>query len=65
MRFRSTRGGQDSDLAGAILELAEREEVDLIAMVTHANSRLLTLLEGSVTERVLTRTHRPLLVVHA
>jgi nucleotide-binding universal stress UspA family protein len=51
------------DAASEILDLAEREGCDLVAMATHGRSGLSRLVEGSVAEKVLRHCRRPLLVV--
>ena len=53
------------DSAGEILDVAEREGVDLIAMTTHGRTGLSRLLDGSVSEQVLRHSRKPLLVVRA
>lgn len=63
----------DIDVAGQIVSMAERGEdvehqqepksFDIIAMTTHGRSAIARLMLGSVTERVLTVTHLPLLIV--
>lgn len=53
------------DSASQILDLAEREDVDLIAMTSHGRTGLTRLVEGSVSEKVLRHCRRPLLVVPA
>lgn len=52
----------DGDPAMAIVAAAER--YDLVVMGRHGRTGLMHLLAGSVTERVLHRTHRPILIVH-
>lgn len=53
------------DSASQILDLAEREDVDLIAMTSHGRTGLTRLVEGSVSEKVLRHCRRPLLIVPA
>lgn len=53
------------DFASEILDTAEREAVDLIAMTTHGRSGLPRLVDGSVSEQVLRHCRKPLLVVRA
>ncbi|MGK7311583.1 MAG: universal stress protein [Candidatus Longimicrobiales bacterium M2_2A_002] len=48
--------------APAILELAEEEDVDLIALGTHGRGGLRRLVLGSVADKVIRGTHRPVLV---
>ncbi|MCI0398905.1 MAG: universal stress protein [Chloroflexi bacterium] len=49
----------------AILDVAERENADLIAMVSHGRTGLARVFYGSVTAGVLHRVDRPLLLVRA
>jgi nucleotide-binding universal stress UspA family protein len=51
------------DPSGAILEAASREGADLIAMGTQGLGGLRKLLLGSTAERVLRRTHTPVLAI--
>ena len=51
------------DASEVILEAADREHADLIAMGTQGLGGFSKLLLGSTTERVLRRTHTPLLAV--
>ncbi|MCW8141036.1 MAG: universal stress protein [Planctomycetota bacterium] len=53
------------DPASEVLDLADREDVDLIAMVTNARTGAARLLEGSVSEKVLRACRRPLLIMRA
>ena len=46
-----------------VADYAEDEDVDLIVMGSHGRSGVKRALLGSVTERVLRSTHRPVLVV--
>jgi len=48
----------------AILEAAEVEEIDLVAMGTHGRSGLSALLLGSVTEQVIHELQKPLVAVN-
>lgn len=59
-RVVETRG----DAAAGVLDVAEREAVDLIAMTTRGPSRTDRPLVGSVCEQVLASTRRPLLALH-
>jgi nucleotide-binding universal stress UspA family protein len=47
----------------AILEAAESEDVDLIAIASHGQSRLPRVVSGSVAAGLLQRTRRPLLFI--
>ena len=49
--------------AGLLLELAEKERVDLLVMSSHGRSGLARILIGSVTEEVLRHAPCPVLVV--
>jgi nucleotide-binding universal stress UspA family protein len=50
---------------GAIIEAAESEGADLIAMASHGRSGLSQCFYGSVAAGVLHRVDRPLLVVRS
>jgi len=54
----------DGAVAPAIIDVAEKENVDLIAMYTHARKGLSRLLMGSFTEEVIHDSPIPVLVVH-
>jgi len=56
---------QQGDPARTIVELAESGDYDLIAMGTHGRSGFAHLLLGSVTEKVVRRSSRPVLTVRA
>jgi nucleotide-binding universal stress UspA family protein len=49
--------------ARAIVEMAEREEVELIVMATHGRTGLLRVLMGSVAEEVVRKAKCPVLTV--
>ncbi len=51
--------------AESIVDYAELERVDLIAMSTHGRSGLGRWVFGSVAERVLQGAHCPILLIHA
>jgi nucleotide-binding universal stress UspA family protein len=51
-------------VATAILQAAERLDVDVIALASHGRSGLGRLMQGSVAEEVARRSSRPLLIVH-
>ena len=48
-----------------IIEVAEREDADLIAMASHGRSGLTRVFYGSVASGVLQRVDRPLLLIRA
>jgi nucleotide-binding universal stress UspA family protein len=50
------------DVAGSILATADELDVDLIAMSTHGRTRLNRLVFGSVADRVLWASYRPVLI---
>jgi nucleotide-binding universal stress UspA family protein len=50
---------------GKILAKANKENVDLIVMSTHCNGELYKLVLGSIAEKVLLGTKRPVLLVKA
>jgi len=54
---------EGSERASAICQCAERYGVDLICMGSHGHSGVSHLVAGSVTEAVISRTHRPVTVV--
>ena len=49
--------------ATAIIEMAEREDVELIVMATHGRTGLLRVLMGSVAEEVVRKAKCPVLTV--
>jgi nucleotide-binding universal stress UspA family protein len=53
----------EGDAAGEILSRARELNVDLIAMATHGRTGLMRTLFGSVTEAVLRRCDRPLILI--
>jgi nucleotide-binding universal stress UspA family protein len=55
------RGG----VVNMIIEVAEREEVDLIAMSSHGRTGLTRAFYGSVAAGVLNRIDRPLLLIRS
>jgi nucleotide-binding universal stress UspA family protein len=54
--------GEPSD---QILNIAKKEQVDLIAMSTHGHRFLHDLILGSVAENIRHRTHIPILMIRA
>jgi nucleotide-binding universal stress UspA family protein len=52
-------------IVGAIIDAAERENADLIAMASHGRSGLSQCFYGSVAAGVLHRVDRPLLVIRS
>ena len=55
---------QSDDPAEAIVNTAEENQCDLIVMASHGRRGLDRLMYGSVTEKVMTRTAIPVLVLH-
>ena len=51
-----------ADVPRAIVEFAQREKADMIAMATHGRSGLRRLLLGSVAEQVIRHAHVPVLL---
>lgn len=51
--------------AEAIIEVADECRADLIVVAAHARSRVLSVLLGSVTDSVVHRAQRPVLVIPA
>ncbi|HVR86348.1 MAG TPA: universal stress protein [Planctomycetota bacterium] len=56
---------ENGEPAHQILEAARANDIDLIAMSTHARGGFLGLFSSSVTEKVLRESTCPMLVVHA
>lgn len=56
---------EDDDPATAIVAEADRRGADVIVMASHGHSALRRALQGSVTQGVLGRAHRPVLVAPA
>jgi nucleotide-binding universal stress UspA family protein len=55
----------EGPVAAAIIEAAERERIDLIAMATHGRSGMQRVVYGSVAEQILRSSHKPILLVRA
>lgn len=53
----------EGDVAGAICDAADQEDVDLIAMTTHGRSGFQNLLLGSVADRVVRTARQPVFLV--
>ncbi len=56
---------ESGPVVGAILDVAERESADLIAMASHGRSGLGSVFYGSVAAGVLHRADRPLLLIRS
>jgi nucleotide-binding universal stress UspA family protein len=54
---------REGPVASAIIDAAEKERVDLIAMATHGRSGLQRVVYGSVAEQVLRSSSKPILLV--
>ena len=52
------------DPAGMICELAESEDTDLIVIATHGMTGWRHYVHGSVAQKVVQRTQRPVLLIH-
>lgn len=52
-----------NDVAGGILDAAEREKVDLIVISTHGLSGWYPLVFGSIAEKIIKLAHTPLLLL--
>jgi len=63
--IRVTTAMQMGAVANAIIEYAEANQIDLIAMCTHGRTGLARWTLGSVADRVLRASHIPLLLVRA
>jgi len=59
----NTLATTDTNVAQAIIQAAERGPVDMIAMTTHGRGKLLRWALGSIMERVLHASGKPLLVL--
>ena len=60
-----TRAAVHTSPARAILDQAHESEADLIAMATHGRGGIRRLLIGSVADKVLRGTDRPVLLYRA
>ncbi|MCB0075487.1 MAG: universal stress protein, partial [Caldilineaceae bacterium] len=56
---------EQGPIVRTILDVAERENADLIAMASHGRSGLARVFYGSVAAGVLQSADRPLLIVRA
>jgi len=54
---------RDGPVAAAIIDAAESERIDLIAMATHGRSGIQRAVYGSVAEQVLRSSSKPVLLV--
>jgi nucleotide-binding universal stress UspA family protein len=53
----------DSDIAGSILDVIEREKIDLLVVSTHGTTGWHPLVFGSIAEKLVKLVHIPLLLV--
>lgn len=53
----------DNDIAGCILDVIEREKVDMIVVSTHGTTGWHPLVFGSIAEKLIKLVHIPLLLV--
>lgn len=61
--IRITKMTEIGEAAHAIIDVADREEVDVIVMCTHGMSAMKRFLVGSVTNNVVHHAHVPVLVI--
>jgi len=61
--LRATYLLRDGVVADTILEAAEIEQADLIAMTTHGRTGMLRLLLGSVAEQVVHHSKIPVMLI--
>jgi K+-sensing histidine kinase KdpD len=54
-----------NDVAGAIIDIAEREHVDMVVISTHGISGWHPLVFGSIAEKVVKLVQCPLLLLHS
>ena len=54
---------EDSDIANAIIRFADEHDVDLLVTSTHGRSGLRRMFLGSVAEKLISRSTRPVLTV--
>jgi nucleotide-binding universal stress UspA family protein len=53
----------DNDIVGSILDVIEREKIDMIMVSTHGTTGWHPLVFGSITEKLVKLVHIPLLLV--
>ena len=53
----------DNDIAGGILDVIEREKIDLIVVSTHGTTGWHPLVFGSIAEKLVKLVHIPLLLI--
>jgi len=56
---------EEGDVAKVILEVAEDEKADLIAMASHGRTGLPRVFYGSVAAGILNQTEKPLMLIRA
>jgi nucleotide-binding universal stress UspA family protein len=56
---------ENGPVVSTVLDVAEREQVDLIAMASHGRSGLARVFYGSVAAGILQKADRPLLLIRA
>jgi nucleotide-binding universal stress UspA family protein len=54
----------ENDIAGGVLDVIEREHIDLIVVSTHGTTGWHPLVFGSIAEKLIRLVHIPLLLVH-
>jgi len=54
----------ENDIAGSILDVIEREHIDMVIVSTHGTTGWHPLVFGSIAEKLIRLVHVPLLLVH-
>jgi nucleotide-binding universal stress UspA family protein len=54
----------ENDIAGAILDVIEREHIDLVVVSTHGTTGWHPLVFGSIAEKLVKLVHVPVLLLH-
>jgi nucleotide-binding universal stress UspA family protein len=54
----------EDDIAGGILDVVERERIDMVVISTHGTTGWHPLVFGSIAEKLIRLVHVPLLLIH-
>jgi nucleotide-binding universal stress UspA family protein len=54
----------EDDIAGGILDVIERERIDLVVISTHGTTGWHPLVFGSIAEKLIRLVHVPLMLIH-